>query len=146
MSTSVANRGPEAAGPAGYSGTPLPRKLGIKEQTVLAILSEPREFRAQLGALPGSVKVTTRMSKSTTLVIWFVDRQSTLSSRLPRIASTLIQGSLWVAWPKKASGVPTDLNEDIIRRAGLASGLVDYKVCAIDNTWSGLLFTRRKSR
>ena len=146
MSSSQTKKRATLPVPAGYSGTPLPQKLGIKEQTVLAILSEPQDFRAQLGTLPRSVKVTTRMSKSTTLVVWFVDRQSTLSDRLSRIASTLIQGSLWVAWPKKASGVPTDLTEDIIRRAGLALGLVDYKVCAIDTTWSGLLFTRRKGR
>jgi hypothetical protein len=131
---------------AGYSGRPLPKKLGISSETVLSLLNAPPGFRQLLGKLPRTIRVTSRMSKSTTLAIWFVDRGTVLGERLPGVSQSLIQGSIWIAWPKKASGVKTDLSETIVREAGLSVGLIDYKVCAIDSTWSGLLFTRRKPR
>ena len=131
---------------SGYSGTPLPKKLGIKDGTVLSLLNAPLGFRQLLGELPRTIRVTSRMSKSTTLAIWFVKRRNVLGEHLPAISQSLIKGSIWVAWPKKASGVETDVTESVVREAGLSVGLVDYKVCAIDSTWSGLLFTRRKSR
>lgn len=132
--------------PAGYSGTPLPKKLGIKDGTVLTLLNAPSGFRETLGELPASVKTNSRISRATTLIIWFVDRRAVFSKRLSSVSKALAQGSIWIAWPKKASGVETDLSESVVRDSGLSVGLVDYKVCAIDNTWSGLLFTHRKSR
>jgi hypothetical protein len=131
---------------AGYSSTPLPKKLGIKAGTVVSLLNAPPDFRKSLGELPSGARISLRISKSTTLAIWFVDRRNVLDSRLPRVNRSLLQGSIWIAWPKKASGVATDLSESVVRESGLAVGLVDYKVCAIDYTWSGLLFTRRKTR
>ena len=131
---------------AGYSGTPLPKKLGIKSETVLSLLNAPSGFRELLGELPRSIRVTSRISKSTTLAIWFVDRRRVLGERVSAVSQSLTQGSIWIAWPKKASGVETDVTEAVVREAGLSAGLVDYKICAIDSIWSGLLFTRRKPR
>ena len=128
--------------PAGYSGTPLVRKLGIKPGTRLALVGAPPRFVEQLAGMPPGVRVLARVSGQPHLAIWFVSSRLGLERRMPAIASQMGQG-LWVAWPKKASGVPSDLTEDVVRAAGLAHGLVDYKVCAIDGTWSSLKFARR---
>lgn len=131
---------------SGYSGTPLPKKLGIKPDSRVAILNAPRGFRRALGALPPGVAVTDRLvgSGRYNVVVLFVPRYADLK-RSFRSCSKRIEpnGGLWVAWPKKASGVATDVSEDRVREHGLAVGLVDNKICAIDSIWSGLHFVFR---
>ncbi|HUF47965.1 MAG TPA: hypothetical protein VMM93_09115 [Vicinamibacterales bacterium] len=129
---------------AGYSGTPLVRKLGIKPGTTVALLGAPPGFARTLGDLPAEVRLVTRLAGSPALAIWFVGRGRDLDRRIAAVARQMGQG-LWIAWPKRASGVPTDVTGARVRAAGLAHGLVDYKVCAIDSTWSGLKFARRRT-
>jgi len=129
---------------AGYSGTPLVKKLGIKSGTGLLLLSAPKSFERELVGLPADVHVATRASGTHDLIVWFVTRRGDLDTKIAGIEKVMGSG-LWIAWPKKASGLPTDLVEDLVRNAGLAHGLVDYKVCAINETWSGLKFARRKA-
>ena len=129
----------------GYSSTPLPRKLGIKPGATLAIANAPPDFAATLGELPDGVR---RASDGETgidvLVASHLSRdalESTFPAQARRIAPN---GGYWIAWPKRSSGVPTDLTEDVLREVLLPTGLVDNKVCAIDETWSGLRFVVRK--
>jgi len=129
---------------AGYSGTPLVRKLGIKPGATVALVSAPPGFKAALVGVPRAVRFLTRVVGAPDLVLWFVRNRRDLDTRAGRIGSRIGPGAgLWIAWPKKASGVKTDLTQDAVRGAGLAHGLVDYKVCAIDEIWSGLKFARR---
>lgn len=128
---------------AGYSGTPLVKKLGITADSRLLLLGAPTGFEALLGALPPGVRVSTRPGKTADLIVCFVASTRELERRLPQVLRVLGQG-VWFAWPKKASGVVTDLTESVVRDRCLSLGLVDYKVCAIDATWSGLKFARRK--
>ncbi|TNF71135.1 MAG: DUF3052 family protein [Acidobacteria bacterium] len=131
---------------AGYSGTPLPKKLGIKGRSVVALLGAPDDFEETLGALPEKVRLRHRASGQSDLVLLFTKRQKELERRFPVAVRTMAEGgSLWIAWPKQASGVATDLTQNKVRAYGLANGLVDFKICAIDETWSGLRFARRKS-
>ena len=127
---------------AGYSGTPLVKKLGIKPETTVALLGAPPGFRRELVDLPASVRLVTRAPAD--LVIWFVTSRKDLEAGVAAARRQMTSG-LWVAWPKKASGVVTDVTEDVVRAAGLANGLVDYKVCAVNAIWSGLKFARRKT-
>ena len=126
----------------GYSGTPLIDKLGIKSGARLQFVSEPRDFSRLLGGLPPETKVVARGTLD--FAILFVKWSAELRKSFPTLRDRLeSNGMLWVAWPKKASGVATDLTEGVVREFGLESGLVDVKVCAIDETWSGLKFVRR---
>jgi hypothetical protein len=130
---------------AGYSGTPLAKKLGIKPDAVVALLGAPSGFERTLDGLPTGVRFTTRAAGAPDLIVWFTTSRQLLDRRMADVARLIAEGrGLWVAWPKKASGVKTDLTENLIRDVGLAEGLVDYKVCAIDATWSGLKFARRR--
>ena len=130
---------------AGYSGTPLPKKLGIKPGMTVALLDAPDTFEETLGPLPEGVALAWDGSVTSPLAVWFLRSSAELEEGLARaIEAVEERGGLWMAWPKRASGVATDLTQQAVREAGLAAGLVDYKVAAIDNTWSGLLFTRRK--
>jgi len=126
---------------AGYSGTPLPQKLGIKPGSAVALVDAPEDFAPTLDPLPPGVSLRADARGRPDLAVWFV--RSSREFRPERIARLATGRPLWIAWPKKASGVQTDLSEGVVREAGLARGLVDYKVCAIDETWSGLLFRRR---
>jgi hypothetical protein len=130
---------------SGYSGTPLPKKLGIKEGHRLALLNAPAGLTATLGALPSTLTRTKDLEDGPFDVIVFFTRESAdLSAWFPLLAEQLVpNGGLWIAWPKRASGVPTDLAEDVIRAIGLNAGLVDNKVCAVDEIWSGLRFVIR---
>jgi hypothetical protein len=129
---------------AGYSGTPLAQKLGIKPGAVVALLGAPSGFERALAPVPAGVRFTPRAAGAPALILWFVTSQSQLDRRMAAVAALVTDGvGLWMAWPKQSSGVATDLREDVIRNAGLTHGLVDYKVCAIDATWSGLKFARR---
>lgn len=129
---------------AGYSGTPLAKKLGIKEECRVALINEPPGFRETLDALPANVAFLNRSAKSLDLILLFVKLHSELSANFAKLASKLAPaGMLWIAWPKRASGVQTDLTENLVRDVGLKVGLVDTKVCAIDEVWSGLKFVIR---
>jgi hypothetical protein len=129
------------ASQSGYSGTPLPRKLGISTATRAAVLSAPPGF-----ALEDVPPAHTRLRGSFDVIVQFADSQATLERRLGRLIEALApRGGLWIAWPKRSSGVASDLDEHAVRATVLATGLVDNKVCAIDETWSGLRFVRRLS-
>jgi len=133
------------AASAGYSGTPLPRKLGIKEGEKLALLRAPENFREALGELPDGVSVSTRTGRDIDVMVAFFTRRAELERRLPKLMEALdVDGGLWIAWPKRSSGGGTDITEDTLREVGLPLGLVDNKVCAIDETWSGLRLVYRK--
>ena len=126
----------------GYSGTPLVEKLGIKPGARLQFVSGPKELAGLLGELPDGSRIASRGALDFALL--FVKAQSDLRKGFARLRDRLEpNGMLWVAWPKKASGVATDLTEGAVRSFGLRSGLVDVKVCAVDDTWSGLKFVRR---
>ena len=129
---------------AGYSGTPLVKKLGIKPGMHVVLSGAPTGFRRELVGLPADVRISTRTDTPADLIVWFVNSRRAMEGTMPAVSSRMGAG-LWVAWPKKASGVRTDVTEDVIRDAGLANGLVDYKVCAINEIWSGLKFARRKA-
>lgn len=130
--------------PAGYSGTPLPRKLGIKPGFRCAFPGAPADFDETLGELPDDVTVLARPGKDLDCVVLFAQRRADVEKRFGPLAEKLVSnGMLWVAWPKKASGVATDLSDGFVRSFGLDAGLVDVKVCAIDETWSGLKFVVR---
>lgn len=131
---------------AGYSGTPLPKKLGIKANSVVALVGAPRDFSGTVGTLPDGARLRNGIRSKADLAIWFVRSRKDLLRRVDAMAKQAQQGPLWIAWPKKSSGVVTDLSEPLVREAGLAAGMVDYKICAIDATWSGLLFSRRKNK
>lgn len=122
---------------AGYSGTPLPKKLGVKTGQTLAVLNAPSELGKLMSEFPETAKADGKAAVD--IFISFHKNRASLQHQLPRLKSKMANdGMLWVAWPKRASGVPTDLNENVIREAALKLGLVDVKVCAIDETWSGL--------
>ena len=130
--------------PARYSGTPLPRKLGVAPGSRLLVLDPPDDFDATLGALPDDVERVGARAARLDVVLLFATRATVVRRRFGGLAKRLApKGVLWVAWPKKASGVATDLAFDVVQGVGLASGLVDTKVCAIDDTWSGLAFRAR---
>jgi hypothetical protein len=129
---------------AGYSGTPLVKKLGIKPQARLGLIAAPEGFDGVLGELPAGVVVRRRLRGSVDVLVFFSSRRAELQRRLPALRAALdFAGGLWIAWPKRSSGVSTDLDENVVRELGLATGLVDNKVCAIDATWSGLRFVYR---
>lgn len=129
---------------AGYSTRTLVEKLGIRASTRIAILGAPRGFRSTLGALPNGVTVTASPSGTLPFIHFFTTKRSLLERRFPALKRALAQdGALWVSWPKKSSGVATDLTEDVVREVALAGGLVDVKVCAVDEVWSGLKLVRR---
>lgn len=129
---------------AGYSGTPLARKLGIKADATVAVLDEPPEFRGLLDPLPGNIRFRTDLRSKPDIVIAFFTERSKLKARLPALARSIHpDGGLWLAWPKKTSGMATDLDGNAIRELGLAAGVVDIKVAAISDTWSGHRFAHR---
>ncbi len=129
---------------AGYSGTPLPRKLGIKENQRIALVNKPESFQKQLGALPTNTHVVSKLTAPLDLVVLFVESERALARQFPAIAKKIsTNGMIWVAWPKKSAGVPTDLSFDLVQRIGLECGLVDVKICAVDEVWSGLKFVIR---
>lgn len=126
---------------SGYSGTPLPRKLGIGEGHRVAVIKAPPGFGKTLGKLPADAILQTRLRGTAPFdtIIVFVRRRADLERQLPSLRRRMTPAAgLWVAWPKKASGVLTDMTEDVVRAVALPTGLVDNKVCAIDEVWSGL--------
>ncbi len=133
---------------AGYSGTPLPQKLGIKDGARLGLVRAPEDFTRTLGALPAGVvprKLATGQGNGAyDVIVCFTRTMTEVARDLPALKQRLDPaGGLWMAWPKQASGVKTDVNENLVRARGLDAGLVDNKVCAIDDVWSGLRFVVR---
>jgi hypothetical protein len=130
---------------AGYAGTPLARKLGITEGSRVALLGAPEGFDKELAPLPAGVTVLRRLGNDIDVAVLFVTERRELERRFPAVAKAIFPaGGFWVAWPKRASKVPTDLTEDVLREVGLPQGLVDNKVCAVTEIWSGLRFVWRK--
>jgi len=129
----------------GYSGTPLLKKLGIKANSVVVLIGAPTGFKKILGDLPEGVVLRRQARGKHDVTLWFIKSRKDFECRIERMVAFADEGGLWIIWPKKTSGVDTDLSQNVVRKIGLAAGLVDYKVCAIDKTWSGLRFTRRKS-
>ena len=132
---------------AGYSGTPLPQKLGIKPSLTVVTINAPTNYRRLLGTIPEGVTFFDRLKPDSSFVHVFIQKRSELANSLSvlreKIADT---GTVWVSWPK-SSGVPNDVTEDVVRAVALPLGFVDVKVCAIDETWSGLkLMVRRTNR
>jgi hypothetical protein len=126
---------------AGYSGTPLAKKLGIGDGCRVVLVAAPDDFQAQLAPLPDGVTFSRQARTTADVILLFTSRRVELERRFRPLAQKLaVNGGLWVAWPKKASGVATDLTEDVVREIGLAQRLVDNKVCAVDDVWSGLRF------
>jgi hypothetical protein len=128
----------------GYSGTPLPKKLGIKAGFYVCLVDAPAEVRAELSSDLAACKVTGENKTPLDFAMVFTKSKTELAKEFKRISKQLTPaGMFWVSWPKKSSGVATDLDENIVRQIGLAAGLVDVKVCAVTEVWSGLKFVRR---
>src|SRR6476620_6299948 len=130
---------------AGYSGTPLPQKLGIKDGHAVALLGAPAGFAIQ--GIPSGARVTERLAGKDPLdvIVVFVKKRADLERQLAKLRARMAPAcGLWIAWPKKSSGVATDITENTIREVALPTGLVDNKVCAIDDVWSGLRLVIRK--
>lgn len=128
-----------------YAGRTLAQKLGIAAGERVAVVGAPRGFSATLGELPAKVKLTAVFDAAADRVVWFLRSRAELRLALGHLTARLGQQVAWLAWPKKASGTATDLDGIIVRESGLAAGLVDFKVCSVDATWSGLAFKRAKS-
>lgn len=131
--------------PAGYSGTPLAKKLGIVNGAMVSVINEPDEFRALLAPMPDEVDFKDSLRGSADVVVFFTTSRAEFSRRINTAGRSIFPaGGLWIAWPKRSSKVPTDMTEDIIREVALPLGLVDNKVCAISEVWSGLRIVWRK--
>jgi len=129
---------------AGYSGTPLVKKLGIKSGQTICLVGAPASYPKTLGRLPTGVTVRRAPTGPLDVIHFFTTKRANLGERFSRLAAALSPaGMLWVSWPKKSSMLASDVTEDVVREVGLAAGLVDVKVCAVDETWSGLKFVRR---
>jgi hypothetical protein len=135
---------------AGYSGTPLPRKLGIGEGDEIALIGAPERFEDTLGDLPDIASMHTDLADDARydVIVAFITTRSELEAELPRLRARMAPAcGLWIAWPKRSSKVSTDMTDQVVRDVALPTGLVDNKVCAIDDTWSGLrLVIRRENR
>jgi hypothetical protein len=123
----------------GYSGTPLAKKLGITASSRVALVSAPVGFEATLAPIPAGARISRRLAKDLDMVVAFVTARAQLEQQWSRLTGALAPaGMLWIGWPKKASGVRTDMTENVVREVALPAGWVDTKVCAIDDVWSGL--------
>jgi hypothetical protein len=146
----VPDRPAQAGEPAGYSGTPLPVKLGIGEGDEIAIIGAPDQFEDTLGVLPDVASLHTTLADDARydVIVTFITQRAELEDQLPWLRARMAPAcGLWIAWPKRASKVPTDLTDNVVREVALPTGLVDNKVCAIDQTWTGLrLVIRRENR
>ena len=133
---------------AGYSGTPLPQKLGIKPGLTVVPINAPANYRRLLGQIPDSVTFSERLKSGSSFVHLFTSRRSEMQKKMSILRDKISDnGAIWVSWPKKSSGISTDVTEDVIREIALPLGFVDIKVCAVDDIWSGLkLMIRRENR
>ena len=129
---------------AGYSGTPLLKKLGVKPGFRVALVGAPKNFKEELGELPATAKFASASADSLDLILAFVSSEKELRGKFAPLAAQLQKdGMIWIAWPKKSSGVITDLTFNNVQRIGLDAGLVDVKICAVNEVWSGLKFVYR---
>lgn len=129
---------------AAYAGRPVTEKLGIKAESVVGLVAAPEGFIGGLGELPEGAQLREQPNSECDLYIWFARSREELDGGISQMVALAEHGPVWIAWPKSASGMGADLTQQQVREVGLAAGLVDYKICSIDKTWSGLLFTRRK--
>ena len=129
---------------AGYAGTPLSKKLGIKANSSLALINAPIDFQTSLDQLPAGVTIRHHARGRPDVTLFFATTARDLERRIDRLVRLAEKGGLWIAWPKKASGLRTDVTQKLVRQIGLAAGLVDFKICSINEVWSGLRFTQRK--
>jgi hypothetical protein len=131
---------------AGYSNRSLPEKLGVKADARVALVNAPQGFESLLGPLPDGARVGRRVTRGADLAVMFTTSRAELTRRWVALTTSVgPHGAVWVAWPKRASGVATDVTEDVVREVVLPTGWVDTKVCAIDDTWSGLRCVMRKA-
>jgi hypothetical protein len=130
---------------AGYSGRPLAQKLGIGPEATVVLVDAPAGVEGLLEPLPGGVAVCRGNRGRREITIWFATSRRTFERRFDAVARAVAEGTLWIAWPKRSSGVESDITEDVVRAVALPRGMVDSKVCAIDETWSGLRLTRRRT-
>jgi hypothetical protein len=126
-----------------YKGVSLPKKLGMRRNSSIALINAPVEFEKTLGRLPAGVIIHRSPKKQHDLALWFVRSEKDLQKNIRKVSHQTMNNPIWILWPKKGSAIPSDLSQVVVRRIGLASGLVDYKICAVDTNWSGLLFTQR---
>jgi CheY-like chemotaxis protein len=126
-----------------YAGTPLSRKLGIKAGSVVYLAGAPADFEATLGHLPPGATLHRHSQEGPDLTLWFAESRAELDRGIAAMAERAEKGGLWIIWPKKSSGVDSDLSQTVVRQVAISAGLVDFKVCSVDKTWSGLRFTRR---
>ncbi len=131
---------------AAYAATPLPKKLGIQPQFRVALIGAPPGIRKTLGKLPAGTKLRIGARGDSDLVLWFARSRREVELGAKRLAARTGAAPLWVLWPKKTSSIRTDLTQQTVRKACMARGLVDYKICAVNDTWSGLLFRRREAK
>ena len=130
---------------AGYSGTPLSKKLGFKERSLVLLIDAPKDYAQLVAPMPAGVQFISKPSRNVDIAHVFVSRRSALSKHLSQLRETLdVRASIWVSWPKKAAKVPTDVTEETIRQVALPLGFVDIKVCAVSDVWSGLKLVLRK--
>jgi hypothetical protein len=130
---------------AGYSGRPLAQKLGVKEGMTVVLLDPPPRIEKALAPLPSGVTLRRGNRGGRAMTIWFATSRRELRRRFESVERAVGEGTLWMGWPKGSSGVDSDLDENVIRDLALSRGMVDTKVCAIDDTWSGLRLTQRRS-
>jgi hypothetical protein len=130
----------------GYAGTPLPKKLGIKEGSVVSLIAAPPGFKGTLGRLPDGVVVHNMVQTGADVTVWFVRSRRELENDIRRMTPLARKGALWIAWLKKGSGETTDLSQPAVRKAGLNAGIVDFKISSFDGKWSGLRFTSRRAK
>lgn len=132
----------------GYSGTPLAKKLGIKSHEQLVAINAPENYSELLAPLPAGVRIVSKLNRGTRFVHFFTNKRVELAQMLPRLREDMDEtGTAWISWPKKSSGLVSDVTEDVVRAEALPLGFVDVKVCAVDEIWSGLkLVVRRENR
>ena len=128
----------------GYAGTLLPKKLGIRPGYTVSLVGAPPEFRQTLGELPENVVLRDGVRGQSNLTLWFAKSRRELEERLQHMRVYSKNAGLWILWPKQSSKLQTDLGQPVVREAGLAAGMVDFKICSIDKTWSGLRFSMKE--
>ncbi len=129
-----------------YAGAPLPKKLGIKSGSVVLLVNAPEGFEATLGELPNGAALREGGEAPADVTLWFTTSRAQLEHGITEMTKRAQRGSLWIFWPKKSSGVRSDISQTVVRQVAMAAGLVDFKVCSVDEIWSGLRFTQKRTR